>query len=84
MVRQFALQIALVTHDDAIAQNRLRDFKPDDADVTADTLRLFGEWSTRHGNGKDRQRAMDRLDAMRQAPLRILAEARFDQAALSP
>jgi DNA-binding winged helix-turn-helix (wHTH) protein len=84
MVRQFALQIALVTHDDAIAQNRLRDFKPDDADVTADTLRLYGEWSTRHGNGKDRQRAMDRLDAMRQAPLRILAEARFDQAALSP
>lgn len=80
LVRQVALQIALVTHDDAIAQKHLRDFDPTDADVTADTLRLYGDWSARRGDRSNQKRAMDRLDAMRQAPIDILAKAHFDPA----
>ncbi len=78
LVRQFALQIALVTHDDAIAQEQLQGFTLADADLTADTLRLYGAWSARRGDTQNQQRALARLQALRQAPLEVLAKAHFD------
>lgn len=78
LLRQFALQIALVTRDDAIAQDHLRDFRLDDADLTADTLRLYGAWSARRGDQENQRRALARLDALRQAPLDVLARAHFE------
>ena len=80
LVHQITLQIALVTHNDAIAQNHLRDFNPVDADVTADTLRLYGAWAARNGDRDNQRRARARLDAMRKVPLDILAKAHFDPA----
>ncbi|CAM5576765.1 winged helix-turn-helix domain-containing protein [Rhodanobacter lindaniclasticus] len=77
LLRQFALQIALVTRDDAIAQDHLRDFKLDDADISADTLRLYGVWSARRGDQENQRRAMARLDALRKEPLDVLARAHF-------
>lgn len=74
LVRQFALQIALVTHDDAIARSHLHDFDPAQADVTADTLRLYVAWAAHKGDKIHQQRARERLDAMRQAPIRVLAK----------
>ncbi|MBT2144575.1 MULTISPECIES: winged helix-turn-helix domain-containing protein [unclassified Rhodanobacter] len=78
MVHAFALQLALASHDDAAAQARLGDFKLDDTDVTADTLRLYGTWSARRGDEKNRRRAMARLDAMRQVSLNALVTIPFD------
>ncbi|MGB3747980.1 MAG: winged helix-turn-helix domain-containing protein [Rhodanobacter sp.] len=78
LLRQFALQIALVTRDDTIAQDHLRDFRLDDADLTADTLRLYGAWSARRGDQENQRRATARLHTLRQAPLDVLARAHFE------
>lgn len=78
LLRQFALQIALVTRDDAVAQDQLRDFRLDDTDLTADTLRLYSAWSAHRGDQENQRRAMARLDALRQAPLDVLARANFE------
>jgi hypothetical protein len=78
LLRQFALQIALITRDDAIAQDQLRDFRLDDADLTADTLRLYSAWSAHRGDQENQRRAMARLDTLRQAPLDVLAKAHFE------
>jgi DNA-binding winged helix-turn-helix (wHTH) protein len=78
LLRQFALQIALVTRDDTIAQDHLRDFRLDDADLTADTLRLYGAWSARRGDQENQRRATARLHTLRQAPLDVLARTHFE------
>ncbi len=77
-VHQVALQIALATHDDAIAQSPMHGFKPAAADVTADTLRLYSEWSARRGDAAGRQRAQARFSELRQSALDGLAKAGFD------
>lgn len=83
LLHQFALHIALISGDDTLAQPALRDFDASSADVSADTLRLYGAWSAHRGDRHGEQQASTRLDAMRRSALDVLSMAHFDPAAVS-
>ena len=76
-LHQAALRIAMATHDDALAESYLHDFNPGNADVTADTLRLYDAWAAGRSDKSGQQRAADSLAAMRRTAVDILAEAGF-------
>ncbi|MEI7036349.1 winged helix-turn-helix domain-containing protein [Fulvimonas yonginensis] len=68
----FALQIALTTADDALAGEVLRAYDPLQKQASADTLRLYAAWATRHGDATLAQRARAALGEARQAALAAL------------
>lgn len=77
-LRGFALQIALVTHDDGVVQGPLHDFDPGAADVSADTLHLYAAWSERRGDTAAAERARRQLATMRRDALAALARGGLD------
>lgn len=74
-----ALQIALAKHQDAVAQAWLADFEPESPATTADTLRLYIDWSHRRGDTAGAQHAQARLSSLRAAALAALAKVPIDQ-----
>jgi|GEM_PF-764002 len=75
LLHQAALRIALVMRDDELAGTYLRDFNPDDPDVSADTLRLYAQWASRRNDNTARQRAETRLAGMREDTTAVLTRA---------
>lgn len=78
LLHQTAMQIALAAANDDAVRGWLREFNVDAADATADSLRLYAEWCSRHGDAGNAERAHARLMALRQPALAALASAGFD------
>ena len=83
-LHQVALQIALIGHDDDLAQSALRNFDPAGPDVTADTLRLYGAWAARRGDTAGQQRAEVRLADLRESALDELGKNSFNRERVTP
>jgi len=74
-----ALQIALATGQDAVAQAWLADFEPESPATTADTLRLYADWSHRRGDPAGARHAKARLASLRATALAALAKVPLAQ-----
>jgi DNA-binding winged helix-turn-helix (wHTH) protein len=83
-LHQVALQIALIGHDDDLAQSALRNFDPAGPDVTADTLRLYGAWAARRGDKAGQQRAEVCLADLRESALDELGKNSFNRERVTP